>query len=243
MEPRDFARQLETLALLDEPVRRRLYLFVAEHGAEVSRDQAARATKVSRALAAFHLDRLVEAGLLETTFRRLTGRTGPGAGRPAKLYRRASVQLDVTVPERRYELAAHILARALAALPPEESRALLRKAARDWGRRMAADDREGTRARGGGGPALARAARALRACGFAPRRTKDGKVVLGNCPFDTLARERRQMVCGMNLALVEGLVDGLELEGVRARLDPLPGGCCVALGAADPAVPVRPERF
>src|SRR5262245_30220415 len=228
MEPRDFARQLETLALLDEPVRRRLYLYVAEHGAEVSRDQAARATKVSRALAAFHLDRLVEAGLLETTFRRLTGRTGPGAGRPAKLYRRASVQLDVSVPERRYEMAAHILARALAALPPDEARALLKNAARDWGRRMASDAAAAPGARGTG-PALARAARALRACGFAPRRGRSGGVVLGNCPFDSLARERREMVCGMNLALVEGLVDGLDLEGVRARIDPLPGGCCVAL--------------
>ena len=139
MEPRDFARQLETLALLDEPVRRKLYLHVAETGEEVSRDQAARATKVSRALAAFHLDRLVEAGLLETTFRRLTGRTGPGAGRPAKLYRRASVQLDVSVPERRYEMAAHILARALAALPPDEGRALLRKAARDWQQKLGSE--------------------------------------------------------------------------------------------------------
>ena len=236
MEPRDFARQLETLALLDEPVRRKLYLHVAESGGEVSRDQAARATKVSRALAAFHLDRLVEAGLLETTFRRLTGRTGPGAGRPAKLYRRASVQLDVSVPERRYEMAAHILARALAALPPEDARALLRKAARDWGRRLATDADAAPGAKRTG-PALARAARALRTCGFAPRRGRDGGLVLGNCPFDALARERREMVCGMNLALVEGLVDGLDLEGVRARLDPLPGGCCVALDAADPAVP------
>ena len=233
---RDFARQLETLALLDEPARRKLYLFVAGRGGEaVSRDQAARATRVSRALAAFHLDRLVEAGLLEVTFKRLTGRTGPGAGRPAKLYRRTSVQLDVTVPTRRYELAAHILARALAELPPAESRTVLRAAAREWGSRLAGE--RSVLPRKAGAP-LQRAAHALKACGFEPRKGtggSEGAVVLGNCPFDALASENRELVCGMNLALIEGLVDGLALPDVRARLAPLPGGCCVALDPVDPA--------
>ena len=232
MEPRDFARQLETLAVLDEPARRKLYLYVVGQGGEpVGRDEAAKATRVTRTLAAFHLDRLVEAGLLETTFRRLTGRTGPGAGRPAKLYRRASVQLDVSIPPRRYELAAHILAHALAELPLEESRRVLHSAARDWGRRLADEKAVVRRA----GPALQRATHALKVCGFEPRRTREGEVVLGNCPFDALATEQRDLVCNMNLALIEGLVQGLDLGGVRARLAPLPGGCCVALAPIDPA--------
>jgi predicted ArsR family transcriptional regulator len=226
MDPRAFARQLETLVVLDEPVRRRLYLHVAGQADDVGRDEAARATKCSRALAAFHLDKLVEAGLLEASFRRLTGRAGPGAGRPAKLYRRASVQLDVSVPQRRYELAAHILARALAELPAEESRRLLREAARDWGGRMAAEPAVAKRT----GLPLARASHALKACGFEPRRTRAGEVVLGNCPFHSLAAERRELVCGMNQALIEGLLAGLDLaQGVEARLEPRATGCCVAL--------------
>jgi predicted ArsR family transcriptional regulator len=231
MEARDFARQLETLALLDEPARRRLYQFVAGQGGEVSREQAAKAAGVSRALAAFHLDRLVDAGLLEVSFRRLHGRTGPGAGRPSKLYRRASVQLDVTVPPRRYDLAARILAGAFAELPEAASRHVLRDSARDWGRRIAHEPGVARRS----GPALQRAAQALRACGFEPRKSGPRELVLGNCPFDAVASERRELVCGMNLALIEGLVDGLELRELRARLAPLPGGCCVALGPFDPA--------
>ena len=101
------------IAALGEPVRRALYFYVVDRGGAVSRDQAARGTGVSRALAAFHLDKLVAAGLLATEFRRLTGRSGPGAGRPAKLYRRSEEQLAVSLPPRSYALAAELFAEAL----------------------------------------------------------------------------------------------------------------------------------
>src|SRR5262245_41735059 len=107
-------RQLVPLAALADPVRRSIYLHVLAQGNEVSRDEAARELHVSRALAAFHLDKLADAGLLEVSYRRLSGRTGPGAGRPSKLYRRSALQVDVTVPARRYELAARLLAQATA---------------------------------------------------------------------------------------------------------------------------------
>src|SRR4029079_17932770 len=95
---------IRAVALLDEPVRRQLYDLVAARQQAVSRDEAARGAGISRALAAFHLDRLVEAGLLAVEYRRLSGRTGPGAGRPAKLYRRAPGEISVSVPDRHYEL-------------------------------------------------------------------------------------------------------------------------------------------
>src|SRR5437867_11602565 len=98
MDPKDLAQRLKSVASLDDPVRRRLYLYVADQEGDVSRDQAARALQIPRALAAFHLDRLVKSGLLETTYRRLSGRSGPGAGRPSKLYRRAALRLDLTLP-------------------------------------------------------------------------------------------------------------------------------------------------
>src|SRR5215470_13271573 len=99
METRNFSEQLESLQILTEPVRRDLYRYVAERGGEVGRDEAATALGISRALAAFHLDKLVEAGLLETSFRRLSGLKGPGAGRPSKLYRRSSVRIEVSLPQ------------------------------------------------------------------------------------------------------------------------------------------------
>ena len=230
MNPKDFAKQVENLAALDEPVRRRLYRYVVGRSREVSRDEAARATRISRSLAAFHLDKLVEAGLLQATFRRLSGRVGPGAGRPAKLYRRASTQFDLSLPQRRYELAARVLTQALTNIGDEHGLQALRDAARDWGRRLAEEPSVGTR-----NPVpLKRAAQALEACGFEPRRTSDGQVVLGNCPFASLQADSRELICGMNLALIQGLLSGLELQGVYARLAPRPGMCCVALrGSSD----------
>jgi len=213
----EFERQLASLAALDEPVRRKLYLFVVGREGEASRDEAAEAAGVSRALAAFHLDKLVEAGLLETTFRRLSGKAGPGAGRPSKLYRRAAARFEVSVPRRRYELAAHVLAQAV------RDPHAVRQAARDWGRRLAAET--GTRSE----LPLRRATHALEAAGFEPRRTKEGEVVLRNCPFESLSASNRELICGMNLALIEGLLEGLAIEGVEARLAPREGQCCVSL--------------
>lgn len=231
MEFNDLAEQIGSLSALDEPLRRKLYLYVVGRAREVSRDEAARAARISRALAAFHLDRLVKAGLLEATFQRLSARSGPGAGRPSKLYRRAATRFEISLPQQRYELAAHVLAQALAGAPSEEARARLRMAAHDWGRRLAQDPSM----RAGRGLPLHRASRALEACGFEPRRMPDGEVVLGNCPFDSLRTDCRELTCGMNLALIEGLVSGLELQGVYARPAPREGLCCVALR-------VRPEE-
>lgn len=225
MDPKDFAKQLENLAALDEPVRRKLYLYVVGRGRDVSRDEAARATRVSRALAAFHLDKLVEADLLRATFRRLSGRVGPGAGRPSKLYRRAATQFDLSLPPRRYELAAHVLAQALAETSVPDRLETLRRAAREWGARLAKD----SSVRKGSGLPLTQAVRALQVCGFEPHTTPEGEVVLGNCPFVTLSADRRDLICGMNLALVEGLLSGLDLREVDARLAPREGMCCVAL--------------
>jgi predicted ArsR family transcriptional regulator len=228
MEINDFAKRLESLAALEEPVRRKLYLYVADHGGDVSRDQAAQATGTTRSLAAFHLDRLVRVGLLDATFRRLSERTGPGAGRPSKLYRRSAAVLELSLPRRRYDLAAQVLAQALDGFRADGGREALRDAARAWGSRLAKD------AGPPNGRPLERAVRALAACGFEPQPAAEGELVLRNCPFDALRAERRELVCGMNLALIEGMLEELDLPQVHARLAPGPGVCCVALRAGTP---------
>ena len=239
MDPKSFIDQIARLATLDVPLRRRLYRFVSEHGGEVSRDEAARGTGVSRALAAFHLDKLVEANFLETTFRRPSGRGGPGAGRPSKLYRRSSARFDVSIPQRRYELAGQILVRAIADATSEETRQALRSAAREWGKRLGAEPALGA----GRGRPLTLAARALEACGFEPQGLARGgdEITLRNCPFESLRDEAREVTCSMNLALIEGLLEGLGLKGVRARLEPRPGMCCVALSDF-PLTPPVPQH-
>ncbi len=225
MEIKNLAEQLEGLAAIDDRVRRKLYLYVAGRDGAVSRDQAARGARISRPLAAFHLDRLVSAGLLEASFGRRPRRGGPGAGRPPKLYRRAAARFDVTLPPRRYEVAAQILARTLGEMSSEDSMNRLRTAAVDCGKRLAQRLPVGRRQ----APPLRRAAQALRLCGFEPRREPGERVVLRNCPFDSRRTDCRELICGMNLALIQGLLAGLDLSSVHAELRPREGLCCVAL--------------
>jgi predicted ArsR family transcriptional regulator len=201
--------QLAKLAVLGEPTRRAIYRHVLASPGEVSRDEAARAAGVSRKLAAFHLERLLDAGLVEAVYRRLTGRSGPGAGRPAKLYRPSSQPVEVSLPERRYDLAATILAGA------EPDRDTVRRKAREYGRAI------GRKVHGHAG-----LLRSLAEHGFRPV-VEDGVVRLRSCPFDALVSDHRDLVCEMNLALLTGVRDASGASSLRPELEPAPGRCCV----------------
>lgn len=232
-ESRTADADLAVIGTLTDPVRRSLYRHVAAQAGEVSRDEAASAVGIQRQLAAFHLDKLVEAGLLEVSFRRLSGRTGPGAGRPAKLYRRSPAEHAVSFPPRKYDLAAELLANAVEEAGDRSARAALTDVARRFGRRMG----EGLRARLGGRASrerrLAALADSLGQYGYEPRR-EDGGVRLANCPFHALAESHRDLVCGMNLSLVEGVVEGMGATDLAPCLDQRPGECCVTVRPAKP---------
>jgi predicted ArsR family transcriptional regulator len=217
----DRTAQLTAVAALAEPTRRRLYDHVVRQPDPVSRDDVAAATGVPRPTTAFHLDRLVADGLLDVHYERRSGRTGPGAGRPAKLYRRAECSVSVSLPERRYDLAGELLAAAVveADQSGERPAAVLDRRAFARGRELAAEvDAEGPEA----------ALRVLEEQGFEPRETDDG-IALANCPFHTLAQEHTELVCGMNLRLLEGVLDGVPDAGLVASLRPEQGMCCVHL--------------
>jgi predicted ArsR family transcriptional regulator len=220
---------VEAVALLDEPARRDLYRYVVGAGRPVGRDEAAAKVGVTRALAAFHLDRLADAGLLGVEYRRLTGRTGPGSGRPAKLYRRGSREVAVSLPDRRYEVPAALFADVIERAAAPGLAESLAVAARDLGRAVGADARR----RAGPRPGRRKSHDALLAVlderGYEPRETGEGEIRFGNCPFHALVDEHRDLVCGMNLALAEGVLAGSGDERASARLDPQPGFCCVAI--------------
>ncbi|MGH7429994.1 MAG: helix-turn-helix transcriptional regulator [Candidatus Methylomirabilaceae bacterium] len=228
MEPGELERRIAALAALNEPVRQSLYFYVVNQQRDVSRDEAALAVGVTRTLAGFHLDRLAEEGLLETSFRRLSGRSGPGAGRPAKLYRRSGRQLEVSLPQRSYELAARILAGAIEANGAGETANALTETARTMGEGIGADSKARAGSRAGRKRLVASTVEALSALGYEPE-LSSGEIRLRNCPFHALVGDYRELVCGMNLALVGGIVEGLELPGATAVLDPQSGMCCVAL--------------
>jgi len=213
---------LASLSSLDDPVRRRLYEVVTRQPGPVSRDEATSAAGIGRALAVYHLDKLVESGLLTASYSRPPGRSGPGAGRPAKLYARSGREFAVTVPPREYELAARLLVQAVETDPTERSRAALAGAARRLGSELGSAYRPSGAERDVEG--------LLTQQGYEPCRGGDGVIRLRNCPFHQLAEQHRAVVCGMNLALVEGMCAGLGADGWHPALDPRPGHCCVAIG-------------
>jgi predicted ArsR family transcriptional regulator len=220
---------LSAVTALAERTRRALYEFVAGEGGWVSRDRAADGVAVERATASHHLDRLALDGLLDVDFQRLTGRQGPGAGRPAKLYRRSDREFEVSLPHREYQLAARLLAAAVdrARVDGIELDTALAGAATDEGRRIAAGARVGTRPRRPERRAAVLAS--LTSRGYEPRPLDDGTVVLRNCPFHQLAQLHTELICGMNLCLLAAAVDG---AGLTARLEPEDGLCCVKLTAS-----------
>ncbi|AZQ39962.1 transcriptional regulator [Streptomyces cyaneochromogenes] len=211
---------VSAVAALDEPTRRRLYEHVVRQPDPVGRDDAAQALGLARQTAAFHLDRLADQGLLEVVYERRSGRSGPGAGRPAKLYRRSDRQVSVSLPERRYELAGRLLAQAVeeSDATGEPVRGVLHRKATELGEQLGAQEATGV-------------TDLLERHGFEPRREGDA-IVLGNCPFHVLAREHTETVCGMNLHLLRGVLEALGESDLEACLAPAPGRCCVRLQPA-----------
>jgi len=237
MDEQAFEARVGGIAALDHSVSRAAYRLLVERGWR-SRDEVAEALGLPRSVAAFHLDKLEAAGLLQSRFERTTGRSGPGAGRPAKLYHRVATEIALSLPERRYDLAGSVLAEALertaGGVAVEHATG---QAARDEGRRAGAAGRG--RLRPSSRPAERRRAviDVLAAHGYEPLVAGED-VVLANCPFHSLAQRHRPLVCGMNLDFLGGVLEGLELDGqLRVRLAPEPGHCCVRIGVAGTPAP------
>jgi predicted ArsR family transcriptional regulator len=193
-------------------VRRALYRFVVAAPEPVTREHAAAGVGVAQHVAKFHLDRLVRDGLLSFEYRRPAGRGGPGAGRPAKAYRRTDIEVDVSLPERRYRLAGELLVEAIVSdRAPDE-------VAKEGGRAA------GSKARQSRSTVID----VLTEHGYEPC-VEGGDIVLSNCPFHALAKKDADLVCGMNLAFLQGVVEGLGNARVRPRLAPSEDRCCVRL--------------
>jgi predicted ArsR family transcriptional regulator len=223
----DLREQLSGVGVLAEPARRALYEYVLRQPQPVSREQAAEAVALPLHSVKFHLDKLAAAGLLEVEYRRLTGRTGPGAGRPSKLYRPSGREVAFTVPPRRYDLVGEVLVEAVERavrdrVPVGDA---VKVVAREVGRELGSAPADGG-AEADGEDDMARAGAVLAAHGYRPSEVDD-ELCLLNCPFDRLAAEHTELVCGLNLALVQGVIDGLEAETLRPRLAPQAGRCCV----------------
>jgi predicted ArsR family transcriptional regulator len=236
---------IEAIAQLEEPNRRRLFDLATTSREPIGRDDAAASLGISRELAAFHLDRLVEAGLLEAEYRRRGSRTGPGAGRPAKFYRRSDRELTVSLPPRSYDVAADVMATALDRLETPSGAEAVRIVARERGAEVGEEIRRSAGARPGRRRLQTALLDTLRRSGYEPEVDHaSGAVHLRNCPFHTLATSHRDLTCGMNVAWANGLTDALLDSGLRPELASAPGCCCVVFQPAPlrhgPEPPITP---
>jgi predicted ArsR family transcriptional regulator len=218
----ELGSQYAGIGALADDTRRALYEFVVSQPDPVGREQAAAALGIAQHNVNHHLDRLVSDGLLAVEYRRLSGKSGPGAGRPSKLYRRAAQEFAVSLPPRRYDLVGDILADAVTRAEAGGSlQQALGEAAREKGRDV------GRAAQGvDAGDPLTAMAQVLGSQGYEPRVHGDF-VALSNCPFDSLAQHHTALVCGLNRDFVQGVAEGMDCEHVVAHLEPEPNQCCV----------------
>jgi predicted ArsR family transcriptional regulator len=231
----EHGHELDAVGVLAEPSRRSLYEHVVAQRAWVSRDQAAQAVGIQRGIAAHHLDRLADEGLLEVDYQRLNDRRGPGAGRPAKVYRRAPAEIAVSLPPRHYELAGRVLADAAVRSQRDGTPIALAidEAARTEGRSIGTEAQLELQRGAGTEARRARLFDVLRTRGFEPEVRGDGVTVLHNCPFHQLAQQHTELICGMNLCLLDGLLTEFDDVGLHAELEPETDHCCVRLHTTD----------
>ena len=223
------AADIMAVELLAEPTRQQLYLYLRERQQPVGREEAARDTGIKPRLAAFHLDRMAEAGVLNVEYRRLSGRVGPGAGRPAKVYSLSSRSFSVEIPQTRYALAASMMATALAnGGPGPDGVESLQEVATSVGERLGDEIRQQGRTKA----ARLEAVRGkLRQLGYEPLVHESGEWTMRNCIFAELSASHRDIVCPMNAAFMTGLLKGAHLPSLHVERRMTRPGCCVSLAS------------
>jgi predicted ArsR family transcriptional regulator len=219
------------LATLENPLRRSIYEHVRARRTPVTREEVAEAVGISRRLAAFHLDVLLEQGLLVAHYARPPGRSGPGAGRSSKMYQPSDLQIDVSLPERRYDVAGRLLVRAITRASEDEAPAdAALRVARDEGTQVGETVRsQASLGKPGPERTISAAREVLTELGYEPEKDAADELSLHNCPFHSLAKQEPDLICGMNQAFLDGMLRGMGNESIEAALTCVPGDCCVTL--------------
>jgi predicted ArsR family transcriptional regulator len=225
------------IGMLSEFRRREAYDFVVAQGRPVTRDEVSAGVSMTRSLAAFHLDKLADAGLLSTSFRRPADRvSGPGAGRPSKLYEASALEIDVSIPPRRYDVLGRIMAKALASSNDRSdgtttaARRVAREEGVDVGRQHTATGRTSKR------KLRTAVNETLAQYGYEPR-TQGTSILLSNCPYRALVDVTPRLICELNENFVTGMIAGLAADEVVAAelCGPIDNNCCVRIRPAEPS--------
>jgi predicted ArsR family transcriptional regulator len=225
----DPAASIRAVSALNDNFRRRMFDFIRRAKRPITRDEAAAEVGISRKLAAFHLDKLVAAGLLRSRDQAIRGIRK--VGRAPKTYEPTDVDLQVKIPPRQPDILAGILLDAVTT--HDEADSVVDSAYRAAHRRgEQAGRRERSRQRPGrlsAERALTLTETALTQIGFEPTRDTPTCLRLRSCPFHPLAAEQPEIVCGINHAFLTGLLTGLGATAAKAILNPGTGSCCVEL--------------
>jgi predicted ArsR family transcriptional regulator len=212
-------------SLVDSGLRDAL-LYARSRPQPVTADELAAAKGIHRNVARSRLERLVKNGLLIAGFERRTGRSGPGAGRPAKTYRVAPELTPLELPRRRYE---ELLGLLVAALPKRGRTARLREIGAQFGRTFGRDVRTRSTLRG----ALSAACAALRRAGFqaavVEADEEQGLISTPTCPLRPFVSANPAAV-HVDRGFWEGLITRV-LQGLDAAV------VCETSGCHDPGRP------
>lgn len=210
-------QSLRAVASLGDPVRKRLFQLVRDSAHALSRDDCAATLGLPKSTIRAQLDRLVEEKLLAVQFRKIGERTGPGSGRPTKLYTAVQSEVSASVPPRHYDLAAGLLAAAVQRSIDHGSdiaQSLAQVAFEEGYRR---------------GAAAGNIHRLLADTGYSPEPDGVGGTIMGNCPFDRLAKDHNQVVCSLNGALLGGALAGCADTDHALEPDAEISHCCARL--------------
>lgn len=198
-------------AALGDPTRRAIYIAVRESAEPVTSASIAEIFGIHPNVARHHLDKLAKDGYLKVSFRRPSGRSGPGAGRPAKCYEPTGKVIDVHFPTKRYDVLVELLVRIIQRVAPEQLTAIAEEVGRDYGRELAAEI--GAPGDRGYAEAIRAVAKALTGLGFAAKGdASHQRLVLSNCPFGEAATGYPEVVCSLDRGIVAGLFESLGTE-------------------------------
>ena len=196
------------VAALGDPTRRSAFFHVRASTEPQSKDHVAAALGNDLRLAGFHLDKLVDQGFLRAEFRRRTGRTGPGAGRPAKLYSTAETEVHVDLPERRYDVLASLLLKVAADESGAPTSEVIERVGFEFGLQVGlAEAAAGARSPSEAAQTAAReVAGILSRLGFAATTDGGGGITACACPFEDLAFRDPERICGLDRAIWRGIL-------------------------------------
>jgi predicted ArsR family transcriptional regulator len=223
-------KDISSIAALDHQLRRSMYLLIRRARKPLSREDISGELGISIKLAAFHLDKLVDRGLLKAHYARGEGKAGPGGGRSSKFYEPSEKELGVSLPARHYDLIGSLLIETLHRFGDEDGTEIGTRLGRQKGREIAGELRARvSKRRRGPRKGLSIAEESLDLLGYEPFRASVEEVRLKNCPFRNLAKQAPELVCPINKALIEGLARDLDVRVIQIAVGPPDGDCCVAL--------------